>query len=264
MVEVHSTGKLIQTEQISKLIIGGQTGADAIQFFFRDSLNGVDLSNPLFEWFLQFKNKNGEGESVLLPSVHEDEYVKLTWIPGLLATQVPGRMQIQIYATIVEGEGEAAVMTTKWVSEPAVVYVQENITPNPIVSTELTIFQQYLVLFQAYEQSAHEAMENALESEQAAHQSEVNANGSEDAAGVFASSSQQSRENALLSEQAANAAALSAALSKDESEAAAIVAVGAAGAANGWMDIDGVHYVVSRQAKGGHIIKSITLYEEVV
>lgn len=260
MVDVHSTGKLIQTEEISKLLIGGQTGADAIQFFFKDNLNGVDLSNPLFAWYLQFKNRNGEGESVLLSTVHENGFIKLLWVPGSSATQVAGRMQIQIYATIVDGE----TITTKWVSESAVVYVQENINPNPIVPTELSIFQQYLVLFQAHEQSAHEAMENALVSEQAAHQSEVNAKGSEDAAGVFASSSQQSRENALLSEQAANAAALSAALSKDESEAAAIVAVGAAGAANGWMDIDGVHYVVSRQAKGGHIIKSITLYEEVV
>ena len=203
MVDVHSSGKMIQTDQISKLIIGGQTGVDAIQFWFKKVLNGVDLSNPAYTWFIQFKNKNGDGESIPLQTSTDEEYVKMTWTPGATATQVPGRLQIQVYATIVEGTGETAVVTTRWVSEPAVVYVQENLRPDPIIPTELSVFDYYMTIYQSYKDVSETAAAAALASEQAAATSEGNAADSEAAALASKNAAATSEGNAADSAAAA-------------------------------------------------------------
>lgn len=150
MVDAHLRSKTIETADIKNLIIGGQTGIDGIRFCLAAVTNGENLADPAFSWFLQYKNKNGQGESVGLTPVYENGLVKLPWVPNKLATQVPGRMQIQLYAAIVTGEGEAAVVDKQWVSEFAIIYIQENINPDPIVATELTIFDQYLTMYQSY------------------------------------------------------------------------------------------------------------------
>ncbi|MPM09049.1 hypothetical protein SDC9_55365 [bioreactor metagenome] len=64
---------------------------------------GDNLADPTFSWFLQYKNKNGQGKSVGLTPVYENGLVKLPWVPNKLATQVPGRMQIQLYTAIITG-----------------------------------------------------------------------------------------------------------------------------------------------------------------
>jgi hypothetical protein len=82
-------------------------------------------------------------------------------------------------------------------------------------------------------------------------------NASESAAAALASEQAAASSNVLASEFAQDAFE-----SKEQAQNAAAIAVGAAGANNNWMDIDGDHYVVSRRAVNGHIIKSISLYEE--
>ena len=148
---------------------------DGIRFVLAFLVNGEDLTNASFTWYLQYKNKYGQGESVVLAPTVEDNLVKLTWIPDVLATQVPGRLQIQLYATIVEGGGEAAVVTTRWVSEPALIYVQENLSPDPIIQTELSVFDYYLTMYSSFKEAAEAAAAAALASAQAAENSEDNA-----------------------------------------------------------------------------------------
>lgn len=175
MVDAHLRSKTIETADIKNLIIGGQTGIDGIRFCLAAVTNGENLADPAFSWFLQYKNKNGQGESVGLTPVYENGLVKLPWVPNKLATQVPGRMQIQLYAAIVTGEGEAAVVDKQWVSESAVIYIQENINPDPIVATEPSIIEYYVTLYAAYKNAAEAAAAAALVSEQAAGTSEDNA-----------------------------------------------------------------------------------------
>ncbi|WP_320122736.1 hypothetical protein [uncultured Sphaerochaeta sp.] len=53
MVDAHLRLKMITTEDIKNLIIGGQTGIDGIRFFLASSVNGEDLTNASFTWYLQ-------------------------------------------------------------------------------------------------------------------------------------------------------------------------------------------------------------------
>lgn len=212
MVDAHLRSKTIETADIKNLIIGGQTGIDGIRFCLAAVTNGENLADPAFSWFLQYKNKNGQGESVGLTPVYENGLVKLPWVPNKLATQVPGRMQIQLYAAIVTGEGEAAVVDKQWVSEFAIIYIQENINPDPIVATEPSVIEYYVTLYAAYKNAAEAAAAAALESEQAAALSEGNAADSEAAALA-------SKQAAGQSEQAAALAAGSALESKNSIDA---------------------------------------------
>nr|WP_319520996.1 hypothetical protein [uncultured Sphaerochaeta sp.] len=199
MVDAHLRLKTINTEDIKNLIIGGQTGIDGIRFVLASSVNGEDLTNASFTWYLQYKNKYGQGESVVLDATVEDNLVKLTWVPDSLATQVPGRLQIQLYATIVEGVGEAAVVTTRWVSEPALIYVQENLSPDPIIQTELSVFDYYLTMYSSFKEAAEAAAAAALASAQAAESSKDNAAQSETNA---AQSAAASGDAAIVSQEA--------------------------------------------------------------
>ncbi len=67
---------------------------DGIRFVLASSVNGEDLTNASFTWYLQYKNKYGQGDSVVLAPTVEDNLVKLTWVPDALAPQVPGDLQI--------------------------------------------------------------------------------------------------------------------------------------------------------------------------
>ena len=154
MVDAHLRSKTIDTADIKNLIIGRQNGIDGIRFCLAAVTNGENLADPSFSWFLQYKNKNGQGESVGLTPVYENGLVKLSWVPNSLATHVSGRMQIQLYAAIITGEREAAVVTTKWVSEPAVIYIQENLNPSAIVATEPSVFDYYLTMYASYKEAA--------------------------------------------------------------------------------------------------------------
>jgi hypothetical protein len=62
-------------------------------------------------------------------------------------------LQIQIYAQKVVEE----VMTKKWVSAPAVVYVEENLNPDAIIPVVPTVLDQYLVMFQSLKAAAEAA-----------------------------------------------------------------------------------------------------------
>lgn len=223
MVDAHLRSKTIETADIKNLLIGGQTGIDGIRFCLAAVTNGENLADPAFSWFLQYKNKNGQGESVGLTPVYENSLVKLPWVPNKLATQVPGRMQIQLYAAIITGEGEAAVVDKQWVSEFAIIYIQENINPDPIVATEPSVIEYYVTLYAAYKNAAEAAAAAALESEQASGTSEDNA----------ADSAYAAEQAALAAGDSASSAAQSAGLANTSKNAAAGSASEAAGSAAG-------------------------------
>ncbi len=218
MIDAHLRSKAIETADIKNLIIGGQTGIDGIRFCLASITNGENLADPLFSWFLQYKNKNGQGESVGLSPIYENGLIKLPWVPNKLATQVPGRMQIQLYAAIVTGEGEAAVVDKQWVSEFAIIYIQENINPDPIVATEPSVIEYYVTLYAAYKNAAEAAAAAALVSEQAAGTSEDNAAdhaaaslASKNAAGISETNAAGHAAAALASKNAAGISEINAA-----------------------------------------------------
>lgn len=223
MVDAHLRSKTIETADIKNLIIGGQTGIDGIRFCLAAVTNGENLADPAFSWFMQYKNKNGQGESVGLTPVYENGLVKLSWVPNKLATQVPGRMQIQLYAAIITGEGEAAVINKQWVSEFAIIYIQENINPDPIVATEPSVIEYYVTLYAAYKNAAEAAAAAALASEQAAGTSEDNA----------ADSAYAAEQAAIAAGDSASSAAQSAGFANTSKNAAAGSASEAAGSAAG-------------------------------
>ena len=157
MVDAHLNGKEINTKDITRLIIGGQTGVDGIRFCVASTVNGEDLTDPALGWFLQFKNKYGLGEPITLSPVYEDSLIKLPWVPGSTATQVAGRLQIQVFAAKTEVVGEVTQLVKQWVSLPAVIYIEENLNPDPITPIEPTVLNQYLVMFTSLKEAAEAA-----------------------------------------------------------------------------------------------------------
>lgn len=255
MVDAHILGKQITTKDIDHLIVGGQTGVDGVQFCIANTVNGEDLTDPTLGWFLQFKNKYGLGEPIALFPAYEESLIKLPWVPGVTATQVEGRLQIQIYAAKTTG----AELVKKWVSAPAVIYVEENLNPGAITPVQPTLLDQYLVQFNslkvdaeaaatiAEEQaiiagnqaglsagSASEALlsaqaaagsaGSALASEESAGLSEAAALASEQAAGQSETNAGQSASAALASEQAARASEEAAGLSAGSASGSAMAA----------------------------------------
>jgi len=199
MIDAHLRGKRIETADIKTLIIGGQTGVDGIQFVLNSTINGEDLTDLSLNWYVQFKNKYGEGGSILLTGIIEGDLIKLPWIPGVTATQVSGNLQIQIYAMKVEDE----VLTKKWVSESATIYVEENLNPSDITQAEPTLFDQYLVLFNASKDIATAAATAAASSENNAASSASDALASKNAAATSESNAASSASDALASKNAA-------------------------------------------------------------
>ncbi len=143
MIDAHLTGKAIQTSDITQLLIGGQTGVDGIRFCLAPVIEGEDMTSLSWSWFLVFKNINGEGESVALTAVYENDLVKLPWIPGITATQVSGKLEIQICATQTSGED----VVKRWKSERKIIYVQESVDPTQIIPTTPTLLEQFLTTF---------------------------------------------------------------------------------------------------------------------
>lgn len=236
MVDAHLIGKEITTKDITRLIIGGQTGVDGVQFCIANTVNGEDLTDPTLSWFLQFKNKYGLGEPIVLFPVYEDSLIKLPWVPGVTATQVQGRLQIQIYAAKTSG----SELVKKWVSAAAVIYVEENLNPGAITPVQPTLLDQYLVQFNSLKADAESAATIAEEQaiiagQQAGFSSDSASEAllSAQAAGVSAGAALDSEEAAGLSEAAALASEQAAGLSEDNaglSAAAALASEQAAGA----------------------------------
>ncbi len=157
MIDAHLSGKVIQTSEISRFIIGGQTGVDGIRFCLAPVIGGEDMTSLSWSWFLVFKNLNGAGESIALTPIFEDGLVKLPWVPGVTATQVPGKLEIQIYATQSSGED----IIKKWVSERKIIYIQEAVDPTQIIPTTPTLLEQFLTTFTSLKEEAEEFSEAA-------------------------------------------------------------------------------------------------------
>lgn len=226
MIQVHIRDKTIVVDAVKRLVIGGQNGADTIRFVaqkvYRDE---VDLSG--WTWYLQFRNRNGEGESILLTKTVADNLLYLDWTPGTTATQVSGRMEIQLYAT----DGDA-----KWVTALAVIYVDENLNPDEIVPTTPTAWEQYLEILEAARDAAAESEDSAELSAAAASESKTAASTSATSASASASAAAASAAAALASKTAAATSETNALVSKNTAASKATEASDAAAAAKGYRD----------------------------
>lgn len=116
---------------IKNYLVSGQTGIDGICFLLANNIYGVNIANPSMDWFFTYRNNNGEVRSVSLIPSYEESLVKLPWIPDSDATKIAGRMEIQLTGEIVNQE--TMLIAMRWVSEPAVIYVMENVSPEPII-----------------------------------------------------------------------------------------------------------------------------------
>lgn len=131
MIDAKLNNKKIDTSTIKNYIVSGQTGVDGICFLLANNIYGVNVANPSMDWFITYRNNIGEVRSVPLIPSYEESLVKLPWIPDSDATQIAGHMEIQLTGEIVNEETMLIVM--RWVSEPAVIYVMENVSPEPII-----------------------------------------------------------------------------------------------------------------------------------
>lgn len=152
MKKVHLHNKTFRSEDLNKLIIGGQNNADTIRFVVPKVFAGeIDLSS--WDWFVQYKNKNGEGDMVSLSSMQSEESTLNLWIdwkPGASATAVSGKLSIQMFAT----KDQQRITFV-----PFVVYVEEWLSPEPFIPDNPTIIEQALELMEFYASNVDEALQ---------------------------------------------------------------------------------------------------------
>lgn len=151
MKKVHLHNKTFRSEDLNQLIIGGQNNADTIRFVVPKVFAGeIDLSS--WDWFVQYRNKNGEGDMVSLSSMQSEESTLNLWIdwkPGASATAVSGKLSIQVFATKEQ---------QKITFVPFAVYVEEWLSPEPFIPDNPTIIEQALELMEFYASNVEEAL----------------------------------------------------------------------------------------------------------
>ena len=228
MIDAHLSGKEIQTNNIKNSIIGGQTGVEGVRFCLAEEINGEDMTSALWSWFLVFENIEGTGESVALTPVYENGLVKLPWVPGVTATQVSGKLEIQIFATQSSG-GE---VVKRWVSKREIVYVQEAVNPTQIIPTTPTILEQYLTTFTSLKVDSEANALNAQTAKTASEQARDDAQASATSANNAASAASTSETNATTKAAEANNSAATAEGSSIAAEASATDAFNSASVAS--------------------------------
>lgn len=226
MIHAHVRDKTIVVDAVKRIIIGGQNGADTVRFVAQKTYAGeVDLSG--WNWYLQFRNKNGDGEPVQLTKTVSGQLIYLDWTPGTTATQVAGRMEIQLYAT----SG-----TAKWLTAPAAIYVEEDLAPDAIAPTTPTLIEQFRADLEGLRDDAAESEENAALSAATALSSKNAAADSAAAASSSASMADAAATSALASEAASAASETNALVSRNRAATEASDAADAALAAKGYRD----------------------------
>lgn len=156
MTNVEIIGKRIVFQPISQLVVGSENLAETIVFSL-PRLYGDETDLSGFDFYLQFKNRNGEGEPLLLEKRLDGDRLELSWRPAATITQVPGRCQIQIYGLMTE-DGE----TVRWSTQPIWIRIAEDLAPDPIVAAEPTVLVQYLGQFQGLRDEAEAAQAAAM------------------------------------------------------------------------------------------------------
>ncbi len=95
MKQAIVNGKKIDTSEISEIVCQGDL-VDSVAFVIQRTYMDKDLS--IYNFYLTFKNSEGEGEPVLLGKTVGDTTLTLVWAIGTTFTQTPGMTQIQVWA----------------------------------------------------------------------------------------------------------------------------------------------------------------------
>ena len=194
MKYIHSNGKTFRSADFENLIIGGQNEADTICFVVQKIFQGLDLSS--WSWYLQFTNKEGCGDTVFLHSSISTECISnlhVEWTPSQTATQVPGKLLLQLYAVKKEGEN-----VRRFVFSPVPVYISEWLNPEPITQALPTVIEQAVELMTEYLAQLNDAIQAGEDAKKAANDAEAaaqNASSSADTARDAAETAQRLKEN---------------------------------------------------------------------
>ncbi len=196
MYQIEIVNKKIRNiNGLEDIIVSGDNLTAEIQFKLKKS----DYANLVgFTWYIQYANRYGQGESVLLDVSDDDTNLFLKWSPNAVATQVAGRMEIQLYCI---------KDSKKWMTKPFVIYIDDNLNPEIIGDFTPTAYQQFLELIEV-------ESNKAIDSAAAASESEANALAYKNSASSSASSAATSEDNALNYKNQAEQSAINAATSE--------------------------------------------------
>lgn len=200
MKNIHLHGKAFDDAEFRGLIIGGQNNADTIRFVV-PKIYGEEVDLTSWSWALTYENEKGQGDTILLqaiPSTRDEDNLWIDWKPSATATIEKGRLLCQLYAYNSGGN--------KFTTKVFVVYVSEQLDPDPIVSPTPSYLEQALTLMAHYNSELGEVRDDTEgfknQAEQFASQAKSsadNAKASEIAAASSQGQASQSEANALQS-----------------------------------------------------------------
>ena len=201
MKSIHLHGKAFDDADFRGLIIGGQNNADTIRFVV-PKIYGEEIDLTSWSWALTYENEKGQGDTILLqaiPSTRDEDNLWIDWKPSATATIEKGRLLCQLYAYNSEGN--------KFTTKVFVVYVSEQLDPDPIVSPTPSYLEQALELMAQYNEELGQIRDEtegfkneAADSARAASGSAIAAKTSETAAKSSETKAKESETAAKTSE----------------------------------------------------------------
>lgn len=151
MKSIHLHQKTFNHKDIQDLVVGGQNQADTIRFVIPKFFAGeVDLST--WDWYVQYRNKEGQGDMVLLQAVQSEESADNLWIdwcPSETATAVSGKLDVQVFAS---------KNRQRFTCVPFSIYIPEWLSPEEFTPGNPTIIEQALELMEYYAANVEEAL----------------------------------------------------------------------------------------------------------
>lgn len=222
--------KEIRISELANLVVGLEHKAETVRFTL-DKVYADETDLSQFTFYLQYKNRNGQGEPILLTKSVSGNVLNLDWQPTGAFTQVNGRCQIQVFGLRASGSE-----TNRWSTRSTFVYVAEELSADDIVDLGPTVLIQYLAQFQALEQSAASSASSAESSATAALASKNSASSSATSAASSASAAATSAAAALASKNAAATSESNALASRNTAATKATDAAASALEAKGYRD----------------------------
>ncbi len=94
--------KEIRISELANLVVGLEHKAETVRFTL-DKVYADETDLSQFTFYLQYKNRNGQGEPILLTKSVSGNVLNLDWQPTGAFTQVNGRCQIQVFGLRASG-----------------------------------------------------------------------------------------------------------------------------------------------------------------
>ena len=233
MKSIHLHGKAFDDADFRGLIIGGQDNADTIRFVV-PKIYGEEVDLTSWSWAITYENEKGQGDTILLeatPSTKDAENLWIDWKPSATATVEKGRLLCQLYAYNSDGN--------KFTTKVFIVYVSEQLDPDPIVSPTPSYLEQALELMAQYNEELGEVRDDTEgfknQAEQFASQAKAsadNAKASEIAAAASQGQASQSEASALQSANKAKESETAAKTSEGNAKASELAAKASEDSAN--------------------------------